>query len=274
MSETDVNKGFDEDNFTEINDDDEVTSSTPPSTAKEDDDYAQKSVYFAKTKMSPPITKQDVDEALKAFDEDYFTDIGSDDDEDVVREENVTYTLDIPEVKEEQEKVKTLFLGLKEWIVEVIREDVEISARTGSDKTATRQYNKEAEMPKITFAAPVKKMSFIKKFIIFLCVCAAVGIYFGIQANSYFWFKGGQEEVMACAWGWIMVEKLPIVTSPINTSAFMAGFGLGAGILGIIGLFIWLSNDEKKRSRVGHEHGNARLGTNRDFTMHKRRFMD
>ena len=225
-----------------------------------------------------PITPEDVKDAKDGFDK--VTDFEDDEDgENVVREEDVRCKLATSESQEALEKkkssVRKIIIGIKEWVVELIHEGVDVTERTGSDKKAAREYTKEAVMPKITFAAPAKKMSFGKKLIIFLIACVAVGVYFGVEANSFFWFKNGDvESSFACAWSWIMVENLPTVMSPIHNGAFMAGFLLGFGILGIIGLFIWLDSDAKKHSRVGHEHGNARLGSKRDFTIYKRKFMD
>lgn len=263
-------------------DDDESVSRVPASgnsNAEDEGDVRVSATVPNEHSSFSPITKQDVEKVRESEGFDGFDEIGDDDDSESIREEDVQCLLATTEANAALEKrrnnVKKIIIGIKEWVVELVHEGVTVAEKTGSDKSAARKYEKEAQMPKITFAAPAKQMPFAKKLVIFLIVCAAVGIFFGVKANSYFWYNDGKvESAMACAWGWLMVEKLPVVMSPIQSSVFFAGFAMGFGILGIIGLFIWLDNDAKKQSRVGHEHGNARLGTKRDFTIYKRKFMD
>lgn len=174
-----------------------------------------------------------------------------------------------------REKTKTIFIAFKEFIVRVVREGVSDLEKTSSDKSKVREYNKTAEMPKIAYAKPVKGQSFVKKLVLFLLACTGVGVFLGAQANSYYIFKGGKvDSAMACAWSWLMEENMPFSLSPLYFDVFGTGFLLGFGILGIIGLFIWLDNDAKKQSRVGHEHGKAHLGTARDFKIYKNKFME
>lgn len=271
----DENYGFD--GIIDIDDEDDE-GGVPASFEDESHDKGFSiSATFSGDNYSPMTSDE-----FKNAQEGYGDVLDFEDDEDaenVIREEDVSCKLDTTESNEALEKkktnVKTIIIGIKEWVVELIHEGTNVAERTGSDKKAAREYNKEAQMPKITFAAPAKKMSFGKKLIIFLIACVAVGIYFGVEANSFFWYNNGVvESSFACAWSWIMIENLPTVMSPIESGAFMAGFFLGFGILGIIGLFVWLDSDAKKQSRVGHEHGNARLGSKRDFAIFKRKFMD
>lgn len=271
MNELDFDVGF-----TDI--DDEEEDATPQKHDNAQQGYNEDihiSAYFPNNFFAP-ITKRDVD-AIQDGGFDSYTEF-EEDERKSIHEEDISCTLDIPEADEALEKKKTnvkkIIIGIREWVVELIREGAVIAEKTGSDKKAAREYTKKAEMPKITFAAPVKKMSFVKKLIIFLIACVGLGVFFGVKANSYFWFKDGKANAMACAWSWLMEEKLPIIMSPVQSDVFLTGFSMGFGILGIIGLFIWLDSDAKKRSRVGHEHGNARLGTNRDFKTYKRKFMD
>lgn len=269
-----MNEDFNDDiGFTDIDDDDKDIG-TPQ---EPQDESVHIDAYFPNGSITP-ITQHDIDMVLASgFDD--FTDFDEDDGEhEFVREDDVKCELAIPEADEALEKkknnIKKIIIGFKEWVVELVHEGTATAEKTGADKGAIRTYTKEAEMPKITFAAPAKKMSFVKKLFIFLIACAGVGVFFGVKANSYFWFKDGKATAMNCAWSWLMEDNLPTVMSPIQSDVFLTGFMMGAGILGIIGLFVWLGNDEKRRSRVGHEHGNAQLGTKRDFAMHKRRFMD
>lgn len=269
MNELDFDVGF-----TDIDDEDEYDgSSSAEQGSQQEDNELHISTSFT-NKFFSPIMKQGVD-VIGDFDS--YTDI-EDDEDAFIHEKDVKCTLDMPELAEEREKKKThvkkIIIGIREWVVELVRDGVAITEKTGSDKKTAREYIKTAEMPKIIFSKPAKKMPFVTKLILFLAVCIGVGIFFGVKANSYFWFKEGKATAMACAWSWLMEDSLPIVMSPIQSSVFLTGFAMGFGILGIIGLFIWLDSDAKKRCRVGHEHGNARLGTSRDFKMYKNKFMD
>lgn len=200
--------------------------------------------------------------------------------DNVVHEDNVKFSAAMDEKiqnqeKERQEKVKTIYIAVKEFIVKVIREGVSDLEKTSSDKGTVREYTKTAEMPKISYAKPVKKRSFLSKLVLFLFACVGVGAFVGGQANSYYIFKGGKvESAMSCAWSWLMEENLPFALSPLYPNVFGAGFLMGFGLLGVIGLFIWLDNDAKKQSRVGHEHGSAHLGNGRDFKIYKNKFME
>lgn len=203
----------------------------------------------------------------------------------VIKEENVKC---VPENNQELEKKKSrankVIIGMFQWIKKTSFEDnddniddeTDVVAIQEAERKKARTYNKVAEMPKITFSAPTKKKSFLFKLIVFLIACSGVGTFVGVEANSYFFYKGGKvDSTLACAWSWMIeYDKMPTTISPINSEVFWTSFFVGFGLLGIIGLFIWLDNDSKKRSRVGHEHGNARLGTKRDFKIFKRKFMD
>lgn len=200
--------------------------------------------------------------------------------EKIVHEEDVVITSEQAqqeqaEVQEEDTKVRKLFVKTMEWVVETIRDGVSEIEKTSSDKKIVREYKKEAVMPKIVHAKPMESKGGFKKILLFLLACAAVGVFMGIKANSYYIYSGGKvTSAMSCAFSWLTVESLPYAVSPLYTDIFFVGFLLGFGILGVIGLFIWLDSDAKKNSRVGHEHGKARLGTSKDFKTFKNKFME
>lgn len=188
----------------------------------------------------------------------------------------VTEQEETKEKKSIVKRVRAFIVGLKEWTIEVTTDAVEALEKTSSEKPAVRTYSKKAEMPKTSHAkAYVEGQGKGFKYLLFAVACIATGAFLGIQANSYYYFKKGEvESAMSCAFGWLMVEDLPTVISPLNAEVFFTAFAMGAGILAVIGLFIWLDSDAKKRSRVGHEHGQARLGSKRDFKIYKNKFMD
>lgn len=140
-----------------------------------------------------------------------------------------------------------------------------------------RKYTNKAEFQKIVFAKPKSANGNpLKKLLIFGIICIAVGVFFAVEANSYYNFKGGNvESELSCAFSWLMVyDSLPVSLTPLNTSVAGIAFLMGFGILGIIGLFIYLDSEQKNLSRVGHEHGSARLGEPKDFKNFKTKFMD
>ncbi len=192
----------------------------------------------------------------------------------IVTSEDFVFTSEIIEKK--KEKQRTMLLGASEKVVETIREGAEIIKRTSSDKERVRTYNKTAEMPKISHGKPAETGG-KKTFLFFIIACLAVGILFGVQANSYYVAQiavGKTVDAMSCAFGWFTTEGLPVVVDPLYPDVFFTAFAMGAGVLGVIGLFVWLDNDAKKASRVGHEHGSAHLGTPRDFKIFKNKFME
>lgn len=144
-----------------------------------------------------------------------------------------------------------------------------------------REYTNQAEFYKANFGKPVElNGGGAKKLFMFLIACVATGLFFAVEANSYYVAKLNLGETanltpMSCAFMWLTVfDTLKISLSPINGAVMGTAFLLGAGILGIIGLFVYLDSENRKLSRVGHEHGNARLGTPKDFKAFKQKFMD
>lgn len=138
-----------------------------------------------------------------------------------------------------------------------------------------RDYTNKIKKQAVTYRKPVERNAGgWKKVVIFLIACVAVGIFMGIKSSSYYLYKDGKvDSVLSCAWSWMMYEA-PTILNRFNKEAFMAGFGVGAGALGTVGLFTWLDNDAKKASRVGHEHGNMQLAKPSDFKKYRRQFMD
>ena len=138
-----------------------------------------------------------------------------------------------------------------------------------------RKYTNKIKKEQIVFRKPTEINSGgWKKVVIFLIACLAVGVFIGLKANSYYIAKAGKvSSVISCAYSWLM-EDVPFSMKSFNQDVFMSGFGIGAGALGLVGLFTWLDNDAKKASRVGHEHGNAKLAAPADFKKYQAQFME
>lgn len=197
-----------------------------------------------------------------------------------IEEDKVRYTSkeDIENIEKQKEsdanKEKMIIEG-NELIKETVGGATERIEKCSPKDPHVREYKNVAVMPKVSFAKPSTQGSGLKKLLLFIIACCAVGTFFGVEANSYYNYKGGKTNgVMSCTFSWITVDNLPISISPLDATTFFGAFCIGAGILGVIGLFIWLDSDAKKRSRVGHEHGNSHLGTSRDFKIYKNKFME
>lgn len=207
--------------------------------------------------------------------------IASKNTENTVKDSDITYSSPETEKQEEEaqkqaEKARELVVDSFSWIVEKTMEGVDVIERTSDKKANVRTYNKVAEMPKITYAKAAKEKTLLGTVVKLLIACSACGGFFGVYANSYMAAHVKEKPTpMTCAFSWIMeFDTLPINVSQIYPDALGMGFLMGFGILGIIGLFILLDNDAKKQSRVGHEHGAARLATNSDYKTFKNKFME
>lgn len=143
-----------------------------------------------------------------------------------------------------------------------------------------RTYDKDTPKLEIKFTPQKEEnegFSF-KKLIILLAIALAVGVFEGIKANSYYQYaianKIRIESEMSCLWIWLSVSDLPYNFSTINFNVFKMGVIAGAGLFGIIAVFVYLDNEQKKNSRVGYEHGNRHLCTPAEFKKYQNYFMD
>lgn len=207
--------------------------------------------------------------------------IVSENTENAVKDSDITYSSSETEEKkteaqEQVNKAQELVVDSFSWIVEKTMEGIDVIERTSDKKQKVRTYKNVAVMPKITYAKAASGKSFLKTLIIFLIVCSVVGGIFSVYANSYMAVHYKENPTpMACAFSWIMeFDTLPINLSQTYPDVMGMGFLMGFGILGIIGLFVWLDSDAKKQSRVGHEHGAARLANDRDYKTFKNKFME
>lgn len=172
--------------------------------------------------------------------------------EDVVHEDEVRYATaeDLQNEKlqkESEDNKQALEIEGKRIALDVLKGATEELERTSPKDPHARQYKNSAVMPKVSFAKPSTQGGGLKKLFLFLIACCAVGIFFGVEANSYYNYKDGKTNgVMSCTFSWLTVENLPISVTPLDTATFFGAFAIGAGILGVIGLFIWLDSDAKK----------------------------
>ncbi len=145
-------------------------------------------------------------------------------------------------------------------------------------RPSQREYkNGDPPIKKPTFAKPAEardgKLT-LKKVIVFFIVCLAIGVFITLQASSYYNFKDGKvSNAFECLYAWLSANP-PFNPFPLNQAVAMISMLVGTGVPLIIGIFTHLNNDEKNQSRVGHEHGNARLATPDDYKLYSNRFME
>ena len=115
--------------------------------------------------------------------------------------------------------------------------------------------------------------------VFFSLVCLAASAYAGLKANSYYNHiflssKGKlKPDLVDCIMKGLFSED-SIILMPLNELIFFPVFLGLALILGFIGFIRFSDAAERRKSRVGHEHGNARFGTRKDFVQFKNQFMD
>ena len=174
--------------------------------------------------------------------------------------------------EEQKEKLTMIIDGIAVTIKDAANEAV---SQLSGERARVRKYKNVAAFQKPVFAKP-KEIGGLspKKIIIFLIICIAIGIFLAVEANSYYFFKGGKTDELSCCFAWLTVENLPIYLSELNMGVIGWAMAIGSGITGIVGIFIYLDKEQKSHSRVGHEHGNARLGTPSDFKTFKSKFME
>lgn len=179
----------------------------------------------------------------------------------------------VKDTEEEKKANQRIIDDVKLILSESVKES---SKQHGYEKAPhIRKYKNTAKMEKIIYAKPVDaNSSGKKKLLLFLICTVCASVFFGIKANSYYVFKEGTASIMSCAFGWFITEGVPMVINPFYMDVFIVTFCIWGGIVLLVGLFVWLDAEQRKQSRVGHEHGKARLGTSRDFKTHKIKFMD
>lgn len=260
-----------------------------------DRDDDEEEISFSETivtKEANKITPDALDELEKIFKEtglDDFDDVFPIDPldrkvieeravEDIEQSQEVSFIREktAEEIKKERQAARLIIEG-NEIVKQVVHTGV-VALETSADSSTPhiREYTNKAKFYKPHYAKPKSRgQAFLKKCLIAIAVAIGIGIWLGVEANSYYIFKGGKvNTALNCAFGWITVENMPINISPFYSDVFFTAFMVGAGAVGLVLLFIYLDKEQKKNSRIGHEHGNARIATDSDFKKYKNKFME
>lgn len=259
---------------------------------RDDDD---EEIFFSETivtKEENKITPDALDELEKIFKEtglDDFDDVFPIDplDRKVIEERAVTDIEEnqeisfirektAEEIKKERQAARLIIEG-NEIVKQVVHTGV-IAVETSVDSSTPhiREYTNKAKFYKPRYAKPKSRgQAFMQKLILAVAAAVGVGIWLGVEANSYYIFQNGKvNNALNCAFGWLMVENMPIRIDPFYSDVFFTAFMVGAGAIGLVLLFIYLDKEQKKNSRIGHEHGNAHIATDSDFKKYKNKFME
>ena len=198
--------------------------------------------------------------------------------EDIIEEANIEVKREFTdEEKERLEKGRQAIIEGKKIIKECFDDAIQTEINTGLNAKKVREYKNEATYQKSKFSKAKDGEDSTKKYFFMIVACIALGIFGGVYANSYYVLQGMKPTMnaMNCAFGWLtMFDSMPISMSPFNAGIFFGSGGIWAGILGVIILFSALNKSQMKTSRVGHEHGNAKLMNGSSFKKYKNRFME
>lgn len=206
--------------------------------------------------------------------------------EDVIKkdeEENVPYG---EEEYLDDEKVEYYVANKKDYEqekmfiidgVKIIMEASKSLKQTSADKPAVRKYNKKKpKRRKAKFTKEKKEGSALGTFLKVVVIALIIGTFLGTKGLAYYNTYGTEKTTPAQAcFGWL-TKDVPVTfetVMPFNADVFLTGLGMGAGAFLVIALFVYMNNDQKKESRIGHEHGKARLATPTDYKQYTNNFM-
>ncbi len=190
--------------------------------------------------------------------------------EEVLDDEKVEYY--VANKKDYEQEKMFIIDGVK-----IIMEASKSLKQTSADKPAVRHYNKKKpKRRKAKFTKEKKEGSALGTFIKVVVIALIIGTFLGTKGLAYYNTYGTKKTTpsQAC-FGWF-TKDAPVTfetVMPFNAEVFLTGLGIGAGAFLVIAVFVYLDKDQKKESRIGHEHGKARLATMTDYKQYTRNFM-
>ena len=190
--------------------------------------------------------------------------------EEVLDDENVEYY--VANKKDYEQEKMFIIDGVK-----IIMEASKSLKQTSADKPAVRHYNKKKpKRRKAKFTKEKKEGSALATFLKVVIIALIIGTFLGTKGLAYYNTYGTKNTTpsQAC-FGWF-TKDVPVTLQtvmPFNAEVFLTGLGIGAGAFLVIAVFVYLDKDQKKESRIGHEHGKARLATMTDYKQYTRNFM-
>jgi hypothetical protein len=138
-----------------------------------------------------------------------------------------------------------------------------------------RDYKNHADIEKTIFKKPkIEKQGYKDQIIFFTFIAVIFSAYFGLKASTYYCTVKQTSDFLELLLGIMSEQDLGLVFNPFSTATFMKIFLGLAVIFVIVEIFIILELDEKKRARVGKEHGSARLATSKDAREFRNSMME
>ena len=204
------------------------------------------------------VIKKDEEENVPYGEEEYLDD------------ENVEYY--VANKKDYEQEKMFIIDGVK-----IIMEASKSLKQTSADKPAVRHYNKKKpKRRKAKFTKEKKEGSALGTFLKVVVIAMIIGTFLGTKGLAYYNTYGTKKTTPAQAcFGWFS-KDVPVTletVTPFNAEVFLTGLGIGAGAFLVIAVFVYLDKDQKKESRIGHEHGKARLATPTDYKQYTNNFM-
>lgn len=161
-------------------------------------------------------------------------------------------------------------------LIKSVDEEIKIQAEgtTYETRKKLRKYSAKPEFFHKKYTSPKKPMKFRTKVFITIGICLLIGMFMGIKAVSYYSsMRGNVNSNLGCAFLWL-IDDSSLDFSMFNIDVFATAFFVWFFMSGIAAVLIWNSLDEKKKSRVGHEHGASRFANASDFKKFKDQMMD
>lgn len=192
--------------------------------------------------------------------------------------------------------LKTIASYEQEQLYEALNHKEETLTQAEKDEITKRRIEQskgfEVTQAKKPYAKEPPKWQKHIGWFVYAGIILIIAIYMGMVSTSY--KQTVQQEVVATSGfgGEVVKDSTPQI-SPLqamfkgitkdNLKITMKGFDgkfffipflivVGVGVA--VGLLIWANNSEKKRMRVGHEHGLKRIATKQDMAFFKKQFMD
>ncbi len=158
-------------------------------------------------------------------------------------------------------------------------------------KRAIEIESKEAEKKKkskSTFGRVEKNNGDGFMYILLLAIIFSAAVYISVMSHSYAMFIAGNMQemnmmqqmaaqvrvdeisVFTCMVNGLITEELPVVIG--FSSIFFKAFGICMLVGGVVVLLAYLNAQDRKRMRIGHEHGRTQLQTKRTIKKYNEKF--
>jgi hypothetical protein len=175
------------------------------------------------------------------------------------------------EAEEEKQKLITLINNIQY----AFKTSVEAREVQMQPLTHVRKYKNHADIEKTIFKKPkVEKQGFKDQIVFFTIIAVLFSAYFGVKASTYYCTVNQTSDFFGLMIGVLSTEDMAISFSPFAAGVFLKVFLILAAVFVVAEIFIILDLDEKKRARVGKEHGSARLATSKDAKEFRNSMME